>query len=335
VKIFLIGEAAEHEADLRPRLAAPYELVGLPGEAAEGSQFDDQIGDGDVVVSLRFSRPTGTAPPFRLLHVPGAGLDRIDLSGLAPGTVVANVFEHEVPIAEFVLARLLEWEIRAGALQARFGAEAWPSQYRHRLPHGEISGKTLGLVGYGRIGGAIATRAAAFGVNVVAVDDKRAERAAADGPARVMPTSELSRVLAVADYLVLACPLTPATVGLIDAAALAMMPAHAVLVNISRAPIVDEIALYKALQDNEIGGAILDVWYRYPGAADDAGPPADWPLWQLPNAWCTPHSSAWTDQLPRRRYAVIADNINRLAAGQPLRNVVHAGRDHRSRRSQP
>ncbi|MEV0072674.1 MULTISPECIES: 2-hydroxyacid dehydrogenase [unclassified Amycolatopsis] len=318
MRILLIGEAADHEDDLRAHLAQPYEVAGLPWAAADSAAFDGELGPDDVVVSLRFSRPEGQAPPFRLLHVPGAGLDRIDFAALAPETAVANVFEHETPIAEFVLARLLEWEIRAAELQASFGADAWPELYAHRVPHGELYGKTLGLVGYGRIGRAIAERAAGFGVEVLAVDDF----ARGDGIAKVLPTARLAQVQETADYLVLACPLTAETTGLIDAAALARMPAHAVLVNISRAPIVDETALYEALRDNGIGGAILDVWYRYPGSGGEAVAPAAHPLWDLPNAWCTPHSSAWTTQLPRRRYAVIAENINRLAAGEPLRHVV-------------
>lgn len=322
MNIFLIGEAADHEADLRRQLATPCDVVGLPAAAADSSVSDDQIGTDDVVVSLRFSRPDGQAPPFRLLHIPGAGLDQIDFAVLQPTTLVANVFEHETPIAEFVIARLLEWEIRAGELQASFSPQAWPELYRHRVPHGEIFGKTLGLVGYGRIGRAIAIRAAAFGIDVIAVDDN----AESDSFARVLRSPCLPEVQERADYLVLACPLTPATTGLIDAAALARMPASAVLVNVSRAPIVDEAALYKALQDNEIGGAILDVWYAYPRTGDRRIAPADWPLWDLPNVWCTPHSSAWTTQLPRRRYAVIADNVDRLAAGRPLQNVVHPHR---------
>jgi phosphoglycerate dehydrogenase-like enzyme len=330
MKILLIGEAAEHEVDLRRHLAAPCDVVGMPWDAADSSALDDQIEADDVVVSLRFSRTEGQAPPFRLLHVPGAGLDRIDFAALQPNTMVANVFEHETPIAEFVMARLLEWEIRAAALQASFTPQAWPVLYRHRVPHGEMFGKTLGLVGYGRIGRAIATRAAAFGVDVIAVDDN----AETDDFAGVLPSRHLPQVQERADYLVLACPLTPATTGLIDAAALARMPGHAVLVNISRAPIVDPAALYKALQDNEIAGAILDVWYAYPGAGDDSEAPAEWPLWELPNVWCTPHSSAWTTQLPRRRYAVIADNINRLAAGRPLQNVIRHAGGKSSRRSQ-
>jgi phosphoglycerate dehydrogenase-like enzyme len=331
VKIFLVGEAAEHGDDLRPHLIDDHEVIGLPRAAACSSTFDADIAAGDVMVSLRFSRPGATAPPLRLLQVPGAGLDQVDFAALTPDTMVANVFEHDTPIAEFVLARLLEWEIRAGALQESFTAPAWPSLYRKRVPHGEISGKTLVLIGYGRIGRAIAARASAFGVEVIAVDD----RAESDGSARVWPTSRLPELQQRADYLVLACPLTPATTGLIDAAALARMPTHAVLVNISRAPIVDERALYAALQANVIGGAILDVWYRYPGVDEREVAPADVPLWELPNAWCTPHSSAWTSALPRRRYAVIGDNINRLATGEPLRNLVRAAGDDSSRRSSP
>jgi phosphoglycerate dehydrogenase-like enzyme len=321
VKILLVGEAAEHVEDLRPHLDQPWEVLALPAEAAHSTGHDDRIDAADVVVSLRWPREPAAAPALRLLHVPGAGLDGVDLAGLRPDTAVANVFEHEAPIAEFVLARLLEWEIRAGAMQAAFGPAQWAQQYRHRAPHGELHGRALGIVGYGRIGRAIATRAAAFGLRVTAVDDY----AKPDAAAAVRPTAELPELLAGSDYLVLACPLTPETTGLIDAAALAAMPAHAVLVNISRAPIVDADALYSALREERIGGAILDVWYRYPTGTDADPAPADRPFWDLPNAWCTPHSSAWTTQLPRRRYAVIADNINRLASGRPLRNLVRAG----------
>ena len=166
MKVFLVGEAGEHAEDLRPHLHDPWEIVELPWPAADSDSFDEMIGADDVVVSLRFTRES-VAPPFRLLHVPGAGLDRVDVAALSPETLVANVFEHEVPIAEFVMARLLEWEIRATALQESFGPRTWPSLYRRRVPHGELHGKTMVLIGYGRIGRAIAVRANAFGIEVV------------------------------------------------------------------------------------------------------------------------------------------------------------------------
>ncbi|MGP4018782.1 NAD(P)-dependent oxidoreductase [Saccharopolyspora sp. 5N708] len=320
MKIIMIGEAAEHEDELRSGLDSPHRIVSWPRETANSASHDTEIEPDDVVITLRWSREDRDVPPFRLLHVPGAGLDGVDLAALHPETMVANVFEHEIPIAEFVLARLLEWEIRAATMQASFTSADWPEQYRHRTPHGEIHGKTLGIIGYGRIGRAIAARAAAFGVRVAAVDDF----ARPDDVTELLPTGSLPELLARSDYVVVACPLTPETTGLIDAAALAAMPSHAVLVNISRAPIINEDALYAALREKRIGGAILDVWYRYPASSNDVVAPATQPFWDLPNAWCTPHSSAWTHQLPHRRYAVIADNINRLVAGQPPRNLVRA-----------
>lgn len=323
--IHLIGEAARHEADLVAHLAgATPPIATLPAAAATGDRFDHTIAPDDVVVSLRFRRPGGQAPPFRLLHVPGAGVDGIDLDALHAATAVANVYEHEVPIAEFSLARMLEWEIRASELQDAFTPTDWPDLYRDRSPHGEIHGRTLGIVGYGRIGRAIADRAAAFGMNVLAVDD-HASIDTVDTVATVHPTAQLDRVLAASDYLVLSCPLTPETTGLIDRAALARMPSHAVLISISRAAVVDEDALYDALRTGGIGGAILDVWYRYPLDAEDRPEPASHPFWALPNAWCTPHSSAWTHSLPARRYRGIAHNINRLRSGEPLLNLIRAG----------
>jgi phosphoglycerate dehydrogenase-like enzyme len=314
MRVVLIGEAATHSDEL-----PGHDIVTLPAEAAYDDRFDAELQDADVVVSLRFSREA--APEFPLLHVPGAGLDGIKMAGLAPGTTVCNVFEHEAPIAEYVLAAMLEWEIRFSSLRASFSAESWSDAYRHRTPHGEILGKTLGLVGYGRIGRAIADRAAAFGMRVVAVDDY----ASPDARVAPWPTSRLSELLDGADFVVVTCPLTDDTRGMLDEAAFARMKSTAVVINAARAPIIDEASLYEALRTGAIGGAVLDVWYSYPTGSDDRVAPSTFDFASLPNAWCTPHSSAWTHELPRRRYAVIADNIDRLESGQSLRNVVRDG----------
>lgn len=322
MKVLMIGEAANHATTLSAGLSADWGVIALPREAAFEPTHDHLIGPDDAVISLRFRRPAG-APPFRLLHVPGAGLDGIDFGTLSPATAVCNVFEHEGPIAEYVLAALLEWEIGAAAMARGFTAEAWPDLYRARVPHGEIAGRTLGLIGYGRIGRAIALRARAFGMRIVAVD--RSGKAAGEVDS-MLPPDALHRMLAEADYTVIACPLTPATRGLIDSAALAAMKPTGVLVNVSRAEIVEEAALYGALSAGQIGGAVLDVWYRYPLGADDMPTPASFPFHALPNAVCTPHSSAWTTELPRRRYARIAENLERLRRGEALTNLVCAPR---------
>ncbi|HEX2017886.1 MAG TPA: 2-hydroxyacid dehydrogenase [Aurantimonas sp.] len=321
MKIFMIGEAANHADKLAACLHEPRQIVPLPREAAYSADFDSQIGADDAVISLRLKRPDGPCPPFRLLHVPGAGLDGIDFAALSAGTTVCNVFEHEIPIAEYVLAAMLEWEIRAGEMRQSFTPQAWPDIYRQRVPHGEIHGKTLGLVGFGRIGRAIALRAKAFGMRILALDAFASDLGPAD---RILPPDQLDELLPDVDYLVLACPLTEATHGLIGRDQLAAMKPTAVLINISRAEIADEAALYEALSNKVIGGACLDVWYRYPTGSDDRVEPANFPFHALENAVCTPHSSAWTRQLPQRRYAFMAANLDRLARGEALQNVVRA-----------
>lgn len=130
------------------------------------------------------------------------------------------------------------------------------------MPHGEIHSLTLGLIGFGRIGRTIARRAASFGMRILAVDQFAD---AADGLAEaILPPDRLPEMLAQADFVVIACPLTDRTRGLIGAAELAAMKPTGVLINVSRAPIADEEALYGALQRRIIGGAVLDVWYGYP-----------------------------------------------------------------------
>ncbi|MBA3584514.1 MAG: hypothetical protein H0W36_08310, partial [Gemmatimonadetes bacterium] len=170
MKVFMIGEAANHADKLAAGIGQDWQIVPLPREAAHSAAFDDAIGPEDVVISLRYRRPAGQARPFRLLHLPGAGTDGIDFDALAPETAVCNVFEHEIPIAEYVLLAMLDWQIRPGEMRASFSPETWSDVYRNRRPHGEIHGRTLGILGLGRIGRAIATRALAFGMRVVAVD---------------------------------------------------------------------------------------------------------------------------------------------------------------------
>ncbi len=320
MKVFMIGESANHKDKLAAFLTTSCDIVPLPREAAQSSEFDSAISADDVVVSLRFSRRDGPAPDFRLLHVPGAGLDGIDMESVPAGAGICNVFEHEIPIAEFVMTSMLNWEIRPDALRASFATDTWPDVYRSRVPHGEICGLTLGLIGFGRIGRTIARRARAFGMRIVAVDQFAEDT---DGLAdAILPPDRLPEMLAEADFLVIACPLTDRTCNLIGTAELAAMKPTGVLVNVSRAPIVDEAALYDALSRRTIGGAVLDVWYGYPAGADDRVAPSRFRFEDLPNAVCTPHSSAWTTRLPERRYAFIARNIDRLVSGEPLLNPV-------------
>src|SRR6266850_142062 len=118
------------------------------------------------------------------------------------------------------------------------------------------------------------------------------------------------------DYLAITLPATAATRGLLGAAQLALMKPTAVLVNVARAEIVDEQALYRALAERAIAAAALDVWYRYPTDATPT-PPARQPFHELPNVLMTPHVSGWTEGMLAARARLIADNIRRISRGEP------------------
>jgi phosphoglycerate dehydrogenase-like enzyme len=140
---------------------------------------------------------------------------------------------------------------------------------------------------------------------------------------QVLGLERLHDVLGEAHFIVLACALTPETTGLIGATALAAMRPDAVIVNVARGPVIDEAALAAALQERRIGGAAIDTWWRYPAqaqATDEAEPFAG-----LANTLLSPHVAGWTGGTIRRRTRFIAANLDRLARGEPLENVVRPG----------
>jgi phosphoglycerate dehydrogenase-like enzyme len=312
--------AATREAVLRRKLAHPADIAACDGSEPQEA-LAAALADADVAVAMSWRAPVPPAPNLKLLQLPGAGLDGIDFSLVPEGAQVCNVFGHETGIAEYVLLAMLEWQVRLGEMNAAFKAGSW----RHSLirlgpQHGEVAGKTVGLIGYGHIGRAVAQRAKACAMRVVAItrtppgDDANLDAA--------FPIARLHEALAQCDVVVLACPLTEATRNLIDGAALAAMRPHAVLINVARAAVVDEDALYEALSGGRIGGAVLDVWYRYPKPGGPDVRPSRRPFHELDNVIMTPHASAWTEGLIERRWTVIADNIARLADGRPLHNQV-------------
>lgn len=309
MRIALLDVARPQQARLEALLDFPYELVQPTAERQSV----------DAVVALRFGRPEAEQLSTRLLQLPGAGADAVDMQVLPAGCQVCNVYEHEIPIAEYVLTAILDHTIGYGSMGRAFDADHWSETYAARRIHGEVHGKTLGLIGFGHIGKAVTQRARALGLSVHAIS-RSGEAPGADWAGTA---AQLPEMLARVDFLLIACPLTPETRGLIGARELRLMKPTAVLINIGRAQVVDEEALYRALEARALGGATLDVWYEYPVAGRTDVRPSRFPFAQLPNVHCTAHSCAWTEELFERRYALIADNLRRLQAGLPLRNVIH------------
>jgi phosphoglycerate dehydrogenase-like enzyme len=189
-------------------------------------------------------------------------------------------------------------------------------------PQREIHGRTLGIVGLGRIGSEIARRAKVFGMRVIAATrTPRPERAAELDIDRVVGMDELGSVLEEADFLVVAVPLEPETTGLLGAAELARLKPDACVINVARGPVIDEDALYAALRERRIGGAAIDVWYRYPEDKVHGAPSAH-PFHELDNVILTPHIAGWTFGTFAHRWSQINENLRRLRTGEPLVSVV-------------
>jgi phosphoglycerate dehydrogenase-like enzyme len=215
---------------------------------------------------------------------------------------------HGTNIAEHVIGSIL-------AFVRRF-PEAWDRQQRREWRHfqtGELAGSTVTVVGLGAIGSATVERLAGFGVHTIGVRHSPEKGGSTD---EVLGQDALDDALARTDYLVLACPLTDETRGMIDEEAFSTLPPEAVLVNVARGPVVDTDALVHALRRSDVRGAALDV-------TDPEPLPEDHPLWTLSNVFITPHNSGHTPEYYPRLAEIVAENVGRIEGGDAdLRNQI-------------
>jgi phosphoglycerate dehydrogenase-like enzyme len=321
LRVAFVGALSSSFADrVRAHLTIPCDFIHTDERNA-----GDVLPEIDVLVTLVFTREMGAASTrLRLIQVPGAGLDRIDRSAMPPGASLAKVHGHETGIAEYVLGAMIALSRHFDRVHASLRAGRWDSQWAPGVPPPpvwpELAGRTLGILGYGGIGQALARRARAFDMRVCAIR-RNVGQSADDELALLGGMESLPEVLERADYLAITLPLTPETQGLIGPAQLGLMKPTAILVNVSRAQIVDEDALFAALAERRIAGAALDVWYRYP---QEPGPclPSRRAFHELPNVLMTPHVSGWTDGMLEARATIIAGNIARTARGERPENMV-------------
>ena len=321
MKVAFAGSFAARIAEpVRARLAIPCEVV-----VGDDAGIVPQLADVDVLVTMGFSQAMAAAAPrLRLVQVPGAGLDRIDRAALRPETHLANVYGHEVGIAEYVMGAMLALTRSFGRLDAQLRQGRWESQWAVGRPAPplwpELAGKTLAILGFGHIGQAVARRAIAFDMQVCAIR-REAQAEAPDGVSFVGGPDRLDEVVRQADHLVVTLSLSAATRYCLDDRRLRLMKPTAFLVNIARAELIDENALYQALAQGRLAGAALDVWYRYPGSSDTTMP-AERPFHELDNVIMTPHISGWTEGMVVARTKLIAENIERTARGEPPLNMI-------------
>ena len=219
---------------------------------------------------------------LRVVARAGVGLDNIDVEAArAAGLTVLNAPDgNTIAAAEHTLALLLAVARHVPAADASVRAGEWQ---RARFGGTELRGKTLGIVGLGRIGLAVADRARAFGMRIAGHDPRVSPAVCAE---RGIEAMDLASLLEVADVLTVHVPLTAETTGMLDATALGRLKPGAIVLNVARGGIVDEAALASALRDGRLAGAGIDVY--------EHEPPAGSPLLAAPNTVLTPHIAAST-----------------------------------------
>jgi phosphoglycerate dehydrogenase-like enzyme len=292
--------------------ALPYDVALIPHEDRDGLRI--ALATADALVTRRVDVSEALLEGTRslkLIQQVGTGTDRIDLAAAARcGVAVANtpgapspaVVEHAFLL---ILAALRNLPAQLAAMRA--GGWSGPDVWEGR----ELGGSTLGVLGYGVIGRSIADRALAFGARVIVTTRTRPAE-----PIAGVSFVGLDVLLRESDVLVLAPALTPETRGLISREAIAAMKPGAILVNIARGAVVDEAALLDALQTGHLGAAALDAFVEEPL-------PADSPFRFLPSVIATPHTAGSSRQSRQRIWDQISDNLQRLAQGEPLRNIVN------------
>src|ERR1700751_6058520 len=234
-------------ADIRTEILDSNE----PTEAAAA------LADADILLTGAWRSGFPAAPKLRLLQVPFAGTDGIDVSSLPSGVALCNAYGHEPAVGEFAIMMMLAWRHRLFDIATSFREGSWSwSPIVGGTVRGEIGDQTVGIVGLGHIGREVAWRAAALGCRVLAVNRTTREKPAS--VEHVFSWTELDRRLGEWDIGVLSGALSPETIGLVDGRRLAAMKPSAFLINLARGPIAEEQALSRALRNCVIGGGGLE-----------------------------------------------------------------------------
>jgi phosphoglycerate dehydrogenase-like enzyme len=303
---------------LSPRLHRDFPTV----EVVQRSSYDgieDDLRDAEVVIAWSL-RPEQfkAAEKLRWIHSPAAAVHQLLFPELVNSDIIltnssevhgAVVAEHALALV-FALAKRLPQAMRLQDKHVWGQESMWLGRPRPR----EIAGATLGLIGLGGIGREVAQSASRLKMRVIAAREHPAKEIP-EGVQQVFASTQLDELLSQSDYVVLATPVTLHTRGLMNAARLARMKPDAYLINVGRGPLVDEAALVRALREEKIGGAALDVFEEEPL-------PADSPLWELENVLITPHTAGLTEKLWERHYATISGNLRRYLKNEPLLSVV-------------
>lgn len=317
--ILVLAQPAEKQLAMLDAL--PDETTIAVGDNREA--FESAAAGADVVLAWSGTRDLlqevlRMAPGVQWVHSRSAGLDTVLFPELVESSVILTnargVFSQS--LGEFAIAAALFFAKDLRRMVRSQEAGRWD-----QFDITEIRGKTMGIVGYGDIGKAVASRAKAMGMRVVAL--RRSPERSADDPHvdEVMPLERLEELMRQSDYVTAAAPLSDSTRGLIGEKALAAMKSEAVIINIGRGPVIDEASLVRVLRERRIRGAALDVFDQEPL-------PEGHPFYGLDNLLLSPHCADHTPTWLEDAMQFFIDNFARFHKGEPLLNVVDKRRGY-------
>jgi len=290
-----------------------------------GPELPEQASYQVLVAGRPNSEHLAASPELHTLVIPWAGLPDVtrDLLVDFPKLAVHNLHHNAALTAEMALALLLAAAKRVIPFDQRLRQNDWRLRYESS-PSISLHGKTALILGYGQIGQRVGIALQAIGMQVIGVRRHTERRLLPGAPGSVYPSEKLMELLPRAQVLMITAPLTDATEGLIDERALASLPREAVLVNVGRGPVVDQAALFTALQNRRLGAAGLDVWYHYPTTTEQRSdtPPADFPFHELDNVVLSPHRAGLSTETEVLRMQALAELLNALQRGGNVPNAV-------------
>ncbi len=282
-------------------------------------------GDVEIIASVRVpSEFIVEAPNLRMIQTFGAGIDGVDLNAVRErgDIIVCNNHVNSAEVAEFAISLLLAVAKNLIPSDRELRSGNWIHRWGGPVPNLEIRGKKALIIGLGHIGADIAKRLKFFEISIIAATRSGASRN--DNLVdQVVRIDEVQPFVRDADFVILSLPLTNESEGLVNREFLSWMKPTAILVNISRAQIIDEQALYDVLKEKRIHGAGIDVWWRYPTKwRGTAVPPADVPFHELDNIVITPHRAAYSEHIEQQLYLFAAENILRFINGETPMNKI-------------
>ena len=298
-------------------------LKGLPEALRPGQKpapiretkptLEQLFAEADVILAARRMPPdlAARAPRLKWVQMPLAGLDGTGVdqlpaqSGIRISTATGI---NALPVAEYAMMAIMMLVKDAKRLIHSNEARSWD-----RYDLGQLRGKALAIVGFGTVGREVARLAEPFGMKLLAV--KRKVDPAEHLPPWVLPAAKLDEVLGQADIVTLCVPATPATRGMIGERQLALMRHGAMLVNVARGDVIDDVALVQALEDGRLAGAALDVFAQEPLTPES-------PYWTLPNVLVTGHVAGLFEGYDGAVVDLFIANLGRYLAGEPLVNEV-------------